>query len=379
MRLLVNTATVLKGGGLQVANSFLHELIGFKENEYHVFLSKTMTRQINRDSFPKNFTFYDIPHRPGSGMRAFLSSRKLFDELERKVKPDCIFTTSGPSYWRPKAPHLMGFNLPHFVYPDSPYLKNIPLYRKLRWRFKTFSWAKWFFNQADGIVVQTDDVNERLKKLFGIKKVHTVSNTCSAHYYDYKIFPNKLPVRFENEIRLVCISSFYYHKNLGIINKIASILKARGLDNIRFVLTLPEDSFQNEFNDEAKRIIYNVGPVKVNECPSLYRECDMLFLPTLLECFSASYPEAMLMEKPILTSDMSFARTVCRDAAVYFDPMNPNNIIDKIEMLVNSKEIQNELIEKGKERVRHFNSATERAEVYLKICESYARNGSGKF
>ena len=55
-----------------------------------------------------------------------------------------------------------------------------------------------------------------------------------------------------------------------------------------------------------------------------------MFLPTFLECFSASYAEAMLMKKPIITSNLGFAQNVCKDAAVYFDPCNPEDIIDKI-------------------------------------------------
>ncbi len=373
MRLLVNTGTVLKGGGLQVANSFMQELKNFPEHEYHIFLSKTAGKQIDRAAFSDNFHFYDIPYRPGSGVKAYFSSKKLFKELENKIKPDCVFTTSGPSYWRPNAPHLMGFNLPHFVYPESPYLKNISLYRRLRWKFKTLTWKQWFIKETDGLVVQTDDVNERAKKLFGIKNVFTVSNTCSSHYYNSKKFLDKLPPRFDNEIRLICISSFYYHKNLGIINKIVSLLDKHNLSNVRFVLTLPDDIYRREFDENAMKRIYNVGPVKVEECPSLYQECDILFLPTLLECFSASYPEAMLMGKPILTSDMSFARTVCNDAAIYFDPMNPEDITNKIENLLNSKNLQEELIAKGKERVKAFNSAHDRAAAYLRICEDFAK------
>lgn len=375
MKLLINTATVLKGGGLQVANSFIHEIKNIPEHEYHIFLSSTVAKQIDKNSFSKNFHFYDVPMRPGSGAGAYKKMKNLFNDLEEKIKPDCVFTTSGPSYWRPKAPHISGFNLPHYIYPESPYLKNIPLYRKLRWKLKTLSWIHLFIKQIDALVVQTDDVKERVSKLFKIKNVYTVSNTCSAHYYNYKNFPDKLPSRFENEIRLISISSFYYHKNLTIINKLAPLLEKESMTNIRFVLTLPEDIYRKEFTETAKKITYNVGPVKVNECPSLYKECDILFLPTLLECFSASYAEAMLMEKPIVTTDMSFAHTVCKDAAIYFDPMNPNDILEKIKKVLNSKELQTELTSKGLERIKHFNSAHERAKQYLKICESFAKTG----
>ncbi len=127
------------------------------------------------------------------------------------------------------------------------------------------------------------------------------------------------------------------------------------------------------FDDSHKKFIFNVGPVQVMECPSLYEECDFMFLPTLLECFSASYVEAMLMAKPILTSDLGFAHTVCDDAAVYFNPVDPDDIIDKIVYLMNTSKLRDVLVENGKKRLSAFNSPTGRAETFLSICKKMAK------
>jgi len=115
--------------------------------------------------------------------------------------------------------------------------------------------------------------------------------------------------------------------------------------------------------------VMNTGPVQPDECPSLYRECDAMFLPTLLECFSASYPEAMAMEKPILTTDMGFARSICGNAALYFKPADPEDAVKKIHTLINDKQLRNSLVEQGKKQLQTFDTPTERAEKYLSICE----------
>ena len=107
------------------------------------------------------------------------------------------------------------------------------------------------------------------------------------------------------------------------------------LGKIEILTRLLNDCKLN-INAEIDTII-NVGPIRIEEAPSLYKECDAMFLPTLLECFSASYVESMKMEKPILTSDMGFAWTVCNNAAIYFDPMDANDIAAKIIELFNSK------------------------------------------
>jgi hypothetical protein len=111
--------------------------------------------------------------------------------------------------------------------------------------------------------------------------------------------------------------------------------------------------------------IINVGPIKVNQCPALYHFCDALFLPTLLECFSASYVEAMYFKKTIFTSDLSFAHTVCHDSAFYFDPYCVNDICDKI--ISGMENVKDRAIkqEKADQLFCQLPTARERALMYM--------------
>lgn len=280
-----------------------------------------------------------------------------------------VLSTSGPLYWKPRKPLLMGFNLPAYVYPESPFWTNkMSLKRKILWAIKTHYHRYLFRKEATACFVQTDDVNERLRKYLGMDAVYTISNTYSNIFKDVVQYPNKLSTRVENEIRFLTICTYYPHKNLEIIPAVAHELERRGYLNVRFVLTLKNEDFESHFKHLDTSKIINLGPVKSAECPSLYRECDVMFLPTLLECFSASYAEAMIMNKPIVTSDLGFAHTVCHDAALYFDPMNPVDIVDKIEMIVRNPELRDSLIEKGKQQLNQFGTAENRARQVLDLC-----------
>src|SRR5690606_19619774 len=151
--------------------------------------------------------------------------------------------------------------------------------------------------------------------------------------------------------------------------KVIDKLPAEYRNKIKFILTLEYDFYRTLMFDNYSDNIINLGPVKIEEGPSLYKECDAVFLPTLLECFSASYPEAMIMEKPILTSDLSFARSICGNAALYFNPVDPSDAAEKIIKIIDDIGLQKELIEKGKERVKVFPTPYERAKEYLRLCE----------
>ena len=58
MRLLINTSSTYKGGGVQVAKSFIEECKKFNEHEYYIVLGENIAKTIDTAIFPKNFTFY---------------------------------------------------------------------------------------------------------------------------------------------------------------------------------------------------------------------------------------------------------------------------------------------------------------------------------
>jgi glycosyltransferase involved in cell wall biosynthesis len=374
MRLLINTASTFKGGGVQVAKSFIEECKKFKEHEYAIILGENIAKTINKTEYPKNFCFQNAPFRPAIKVFSWSSHNYFLKELENKWKPDVVFTTSGPSYWRPKVGHVMGYNLPHYIYSDSPYFKNIPCSSNLRWKFRKIV-AKYFFKRdADALVVQTDDVKERVKELLSKKSVFTVSNTISEHYLSPKKVPKKLPIKAKNQFRLLTLSAWYPHKNLSIIPKVLDVLIKKGYKNVVFVVTLPKiDEAKLNLVDKYEGQLINIGQVKVEEGASLYEECDAMFLPTLLECFSASYAEAMQLRKPIITSDMGFAHTVCKKAAVYINPLDAKDIASKIITLYESKELQQDLLNKGIQRLEMFGSSQDRAKRYIEICEGLVK------
>src|SRR5690606_10997307 len=228
--------------------------------------------------------------------------------------------TSGPSYFHSRAPQIIGYNLPLYVYPESPYVQQWSLLKKLRMTLRQKAHFYFFKRDASAYVVQTDDVNTRLRKSLGENEIFTVSNTVNGFYNNPPNYPPKLRTKKRGTFRFLTPSAYYPHKNLELIPSVLKALKQDGIQNVEFVLTLKPKDYMERIGYHPR--IHNVGPVRPEECPALYQECDGLFLPTLAECFSASYPEAMKMEKPIVTTDLGFAKSICGMAALYFEPMD---------------------------------------------------------
>ena len=98
-----------------------------------------------------------------------------------------------------------------------------------------------------------------------------------------------------------------------------------------------------------------------------------MILPTLLECFSASWIDAMKCCVPVLTSDLPFAHGICGDAAVYFNPEDPAEIGERIVALANDRSRQEALIEQGKEQLSHFYNNSVRTSLYISYLEGLAK------
>ncbi|PKP02028.1 MAG: hypothetical protein CVU14_04135 [Bacteroidetes bacterium HGW-Bacteroidetes-9] len=381
MKMVINTSDIKVGGMLQVALSVIDELRNFPEHDYHVFLSPEVERQVRKDKFPENFRFYSFIRYSGYSaalMRKWMTYKKLkqLQLLEKLIKPDVVFSVFGPTYWKPKAPHVAGFATPQYVYPESPYFSEVPFSHRIKQTL--FGWLRqWLMiRNIDFLIAETEEVKQRLINILRIDehRVFHISNTLNEIYNKPEkwTYRAKLPEREPGELRLVTVSANHLFKNLCIVNEVINQIKIlRPQLKVKFILTI----HRREFKDLGtnRKYVHFTNRLNVDECPYLYSQCDFMFLPTLLECFSASYPEAMKMGLPILTSDLVFAREVCGDAALYFDPVNAHDIAEKIVYLHENTELQENMKAEGLKRLTDFGTATERVEKYLKIAEIAAR------
>ena len=366
MNIIVNCINLNKGGGVQVALSLLEEFKCYLDIKFIVFYSKSLENKIEKDNYPPNFSFIYFPHSPD-----FLPKRyqtlKTLRKLEKSISPNFVFTIFGPAYWHPKAPHLTGYAIPHFIYPESPFWSTAGLEERLKFYLLKRIKIRFFKNDGEYFHTETEDAKDRLCRFFNIPANNILVASNSYHPVFDRLIERKfeLPDKRGNEFRLITISAYYSHKNLGIINQLTNELNKQDKIFFRFVVTLPDDVFNKYFIKSDN--LLNIGTVKIEDCPSIYKQCDALFLPTFLEVFSANYVEAMKMEIPILTSNLSFATNICGNAAIYFNPLDIKDIALKILELTNNKILQKELIKNGIEKLYNYDTPKQRAKKIIEF------------
>lgn len=103
----------------------------------------------------------------------------------------------------------------------------------------------------------------------------------------------------------------------------------------------------------SKDILFT-GSVPFADLPALYRGARVFAFPSLYEGFGLPILEAFASGVPVLTADNSSLREVGGDAAVYCDALDVNDIANGLETLLSNKELRQEKIALGSDRLRHF-------------------------
>lgn len=362
-KIILNTINLKLGGAYQRCINFIENLERYDQFHFYILILNQLKSEIKPEIFKAtNVSVITINHSHISKNKFLKISFQLYLE-ELKIKPDLIFSFVGPSYWRPFTKHLVGFGLPQLIYKDNPFVQKFDSKK----RFKFFLKHVITKYEADFFVVQTDEVKEKMIENFKFsKKVYVVKNGVGQQFFKYKRLKNDKFIKRS----LITITGYRPNKNLELIPKIISLLKKKEF-KVRFELTLKDEVFTSLFDKSLiNEWVFNRGKIAPKDIPKVYYENSALFLPSHLECFSASYCEAMYTSRPILTSNYSFATEVCNDSALYFDPKNPEDAADKIIQLFSNEEEFNDLCLKSNRRLEFFPSSIDQADSYIKIIQS---------
>lgn len=358
---LINATNLKAGGGIQVAQSICDQLRDINEHRFIIVLSSFIddTNIYIKDN--AEVYHYDIKH----DFRTVVLGRDSFlDELVKKKNVDAVLTIFGPSIWRPKVSHLCGFARAQIILKDSPYYKHRSI--KERVVYKIWEWA--FKRCAENFYTENEYISHILEDSWRILKVYTVTNYYNQVFDSPDLWKRTIKLPAFNGVTCLSVSSPTPHKNFGIIEGIVRYLRIHyPAFNIRFVLTCSEEQWP--MADDVKEHIVYVGKTDVSECPYLYEQSDIMFMPSLLECFTATYPEAMRMERPIVTTDLAFAQGLCGEAAFYYSAVNPESAAEALYRVATDKQIAKRLIEKGKEQLKTYDNYEERARKLVNILE----------
>lgn len=140
------------------------------------------------------------------------------------------------------------------------------------------------------------------------------------------------------------------HKNLPrLIDAFVELQKTN--PNLYLVLVGKTDLlYESIATDTKKRGITNVlftDFVTEGELRWLYEHTRAYVFPSLSEGFGLPPIEAMMHGAPVVSSNASCMPEVIKDGALYFNPLDINDMSHNIDIVINDKQIANNLRSKG--------------------------------
>lgn len=326
-----------------------------KDLQFKIFLKK------NPQDLPEesNYFKYEVVHGRFLWSQIFLPLR-----LYQKKDIDIFFS---PAHYLPRfcpVPSIVTIHdLSYLYYPEDFLMKDL---------YQLKNWTEYSLKQAKKIISVSKTTKKDIIKSYGLPedKIEVVYNGGIRSHSEYPVWKDE---ETKKHPYILYVGTLQPRKNIAtLINAFDRLKKVYP----EFKLTIAGkkgwlyDKIFDQVTDMGLEAdVYFSDFVTDNQLVYLYKNAFCFVLPSFYEGFGIPVLEAMSYDCPVIASYSSSLPEVGSDACLYFDPNNPLDLVEKITMLKNDSKLREELIKKGKKRIKDFSwekCGQETLEVILK-------------
>jgi glycosyltransferase involved in cell wall biosynthesis len=187
------------------------------------------------------------------------------------------------------------------------------------------------------------------------------------------------PVKYtdlENKKYIMYVGQHSAHKNLRrLMTAHQQLLKT--MPDLQLVLVGGINNY-GELNkawaeeNNYKNIVFT-GFAPDAQLAWLYQHCAAYVFPSLMEGFGLPPLEAMHYDAPVISSNATCMPEVLGDAAIYFNPLDEDEMASQIKKVLLDPALQKKLIANGKKQLRKYSwkrMAEQTLDIYKKALES---------
>jgi glycosyltransferase involved in cell wall biosynthesis len=372
MNIGINLLYLLPGevGGTETyALSLLDELSRVDTcNDYYLFVNK----ESNNIEFPQteHFHIVSVGIRASNRIARILYEQFLFPRELVKFKIDLLHSLG---YISP----LVGSNklivtihdLNYHAIPES----FTPLAR-LTQRILVFLSAK----RVDKIITVSEFTMTELVKYLSIpqEKIHVTYEAGKSRVTNKE---NQINPFDGNSPYILAFSSLKPHKNISRLVKAFEKANEQCQNTWKLIIIghLPqkmqvvcENLSNGRLRNANESSVITTGFLPDDEVALLMHQADIFTFPSLYEGFGLPLLEAMEAGIPVVCSDRGSLPEIGGEAVLLFDPLDINDMAEKLLRLMVDKQLREELSERGKLRARKFSwrkCAQETLEIYSEL------------
>lgn len=176
---------------------------------------------------------------------------------------------------------------------------------------------------------------------------------------------------------ILSVGQWRTHKNLlRLIDAYAQIVKDKKFTGrLDLVFVGRVDPKYPELREKVKRLgledsVKFTGFVPDEDLPIIYNNAVLFVFPSLSEGFGLPGLEAQACAVPLASSDKTSLPEIFGDGAIYFNPMDTNDMAAKIKSILEDEKLRSNLLSAGLQNAKRFSwdqTARKTLEVYREI------------
>ena len=337
-------ALYLIPGGVGGTEIYLRDLLAAlaridSENEYVVFTN----RETGEDLVPPPSNFHRCPqavHASSRPMRILWEQTRLPLQVSR-LKLDVLLNPGFTAPLVTSCPNVTVFHdLQHKRHPEYFRWFDLPFWKLLLWASA---------HRARRIIAVTEATRADLLHFYSVpaKRIHVVH---------HGVDPALLNLGRDRVERFVlCVSTLHPHKN------IERLIRAYAREKRDYKLVLA--GMRGFHADVIERLIDELGVrdqvtltgwISRANLYDLYDRALACVYPSTFEGFGMPALEALAAGVPLLCSDIPPLREVAADCALFFNPLEEDDLAQGLTRIVADEALRANLTRKGRERARTF-------------------------
>ena len=323
------------------------------------YFHKVANQKTQFNVYLKNSPLHDLPEENKYFKYCLINGKFLWSQiylplyLYRKKNIDVYFS---PAHYLPRfcpVPQVVTIHdLAYLYYPEDFIKKDL-------WQLK--NWTNFSINQAKRIIAVSKTTKKDIIKNNGVDE-----DKVSVIYNGYEKISQKLKVKsqkYNSKVKskepfILFVGTIQPRKNLEVLidafDKFTQTNKEFKLVIVGKKGWLYENIFEKVKTMNLEKKVIFTDHVSDSELIWLYKNAFCLVLPSLYEGFGIPVLEAMNFDCPLIASFSSSLPEIGGDASLYFDPKNPDDLLEKLNSLKENKELRQELITKGRQRIKFF-------------------------
>ncbi len=361
MRIAINALSAVAGGGVTYLNQLFRYLSEIdKRNEYIIITTKRGEKIL--DTNYKNFNILSFKIPSISIFFRLFWEQFFLCYILKKIKANILYCPANIGLIFCPFPTIIMIQT---VAPfDSNMIKKQNLYYWMKFNFLRIL-TSLSIRKAKKIIFISDKAKKKLSHYYKLP----AHRTSLIYHGKNLLFKPDLNSDILNEIKqkynlnkfILYVSNIYKYKNFLELIHAFSLIISKIDHNLNLVLI--GKSFDEQYTKLLKTVVLSnkiedrvifLGHVPYEELPYFYVLCQLFVYPSTCENCPNILIEAMSCGAPILSSNIEPMPEICQDAAIYFDPYNPNEIAKKIETVLHNNILLEKLKQNSKRRASSF-------------------------